>query len=114
MTAPPLVGCVVWSPECYINIGFTIVLAKDGIEKPQCVLFHAVLSAESMKPSKLSRHLETKHPEHAKKDLDFFKLHEQCLNTERLDASGSFHQQSDAIMKVSYEIALEMAKQTII
>ena len=45
----------------------------DDIEKPQRVLCHAVLSA--MKPLKLKRHLETKHPEHAKKDLDFFKRH---------------------------------------
>ena len=47
----------------------------DDIEKPQRVLCHAVLSAESMKTSKVKRHLETKHPEHAKKDLDFFKRH---------------------------------------
>ncbi|XP_076365923.1 protein FAM200C-like [Tachypleus tridentatus] len=50
--------------ECYLNNGFTTVLANDGIEKPQCVLCHAVLSAESMKPSKVNRHLEMKHPEH--------------------------------------------------
>ena len=49
-------------------------MAHD-IEKPQCVLCYAVLSAESMKPLKLKRHLETKHPEHVKKDLDFFKGH---------------------------------------
>ena len=51
---------------------------SDDIEKPQCVLCHVVLCAESMKPSKLERHLETQHPEHAKKDFDFFKQHERC------------------------------------
>ena len=50
---------------CYLNIGFTIVLDKDGIEKPQCVLCHDVLNAESMAPSKLKCHLETKHPKYA-------------------------------------------------
>ena len=44
----------------------------DDIEKPQCGLCQALLSTGSMKPSKPERHLETKHPEHAKKDLDFF------------------------------------------
>ena len=97
--------------ECYLNIGFTTLVANDGIEKPQCVLCHAVLSAESMKPSKLKRHLETKHPEHENKDLDFFKRHERCLKNQRFDASGSFQQQSAAIMEASYEIAFEIAKQ---
>ena len=97
--------------ECYLNLGFTTLLASDGIEKPQCVLCHAVLSGESMKPSKLKRHLETKHPEHAKKDLDFFKRHERCLKTQRLDRSGLFQQQSAAVVEASFEIALEIAKQ---
>ena len=68
--------------ESYPNIGFTTVLANDGIEKPRCVLCHAVLSAESMKPSKLKRHLETKHPELTKKDLYFFKQHDRCLKSQ--------------------------------
>ena len=97
--------------ECYLNIGFTTVLGNDGSEKPQCVLCHAVLSAESMKPSKLKRHLETKHPEHAKKDVDFFKRHERCIKSQRLDASGLFQQQSVAVVEASFEVALEIAKQ---
>ena len=40
--------------ECYLNLGFTTLLAIDGIEKAQCVLCHAVLGAESLKTSKLS------------------------------------------------------------
>ena len=50
----------------------------DDIEKLQSILCHAVLSAELMKPSTLKRHLEMKHPEHAKKDLDLFKRDEGC------------------------------------
>ena len=48
----------------------------------QCVLWHAVLSAESMKPSKLKSHLEAKHPEHTKKNLDFFKRHKRYLKNQ--------------------------------
>ena len=72
-------------------------------------LYHAVLSAESMKPSKPKRHLETKHPEHTMKDLELFKQNERFVKSQRLDASGSFHQQSAAIMETSYEIAFEIA-----
>lgn len=57
------------------------------------------------------RHLETKHPEHAKKYLDF-KRHERCLKSQKIDASGSFQQQSAAVVEDSYENALEIAKQT--
>ncbi|XP_042224418.1 protein ZBED8-like, partial [Homarus americanus] len=97
--------------EDYLNIGFTTMLAKNGVEKPQCVLCDVVLSADSMKPLKLKRHLETKHPEHSEKDLEFFKRHELRLKRQKLDASGSFQQQSAAAVEASYEVALEIAKQ---
>jgi hypothetical protein len=96
--------------EDYLKFGFT-TLISNGIEKPQCVLCNAVLSAESMKPSKLKRHLETKHSGHVKKDLDFFKRHEIGLKRQRLDPTGSFQQQSIAAVQASYEVALEIAKQ---
>ena len=57
--------------EEYLKFGFTSIVS-NGIEKPQCVLCNVVLSAGSMKPSKLKRHLETKHPNHVTKDLEFF------------------------------------------
>ncbi|XP_031336653.1 SCAN domain-containing protein 3-like [Photinus pyralis] len=93
----------------YLKFGFCAIV-NNGIEKPQCVLCNAVLSAESMKPSKLKRHLETKHPEHVTKDLDFFKRHESNLKRQKLDLSGSFQQQNQANVQASYEIALEVAK----
>ena len=93
----------------YLKFGFSTVIS-NGIEKPQCVLCNAVLSAESMKPSKLKRHLETKHSEHITKDLDFFKRHEAALKKQKLDFTGTFQQESQAVVKASYEIALEVAK----
>ena len=90
-------------------MGFSTVIS-NGIEKPQCVLCNAVLSAQSMKPSKLKRHLETKHSEHITKDLDFFKGHVAALKKQKLDFTGTFQQQSQDVVKASYEIALEVAK----
>ncbi|KAH0819600.1 hypothetical protein GEV33_003191 [Tenebrio molitor] len=87
-----------------------IIEITTSIEKPQCVLCNAVLSAESMKPSKLKRHLETKHSEHVTKDLDFFKRCETRLKHQKLDATGNFQQQRQTVVQASYEIALQVAK----
>ena len=57
--------------DSFIEYGFTIV-RNSGIEKPQCVICCDMLSGESMKPSKLKRHLETRHPEYLEKELSFF------------------------------------------
>ncbi|XP_023216822.1 zinc finger BED domain-containing protein 5-like, partial [Centruroides sculpturatus] len=96
--------------EEYLKFGFTN-LTSNGIEKPQCVLCKVVLSHESMKPSKLKRHLETKHSEHTKKDLEFFRRHETSCKRQKLDRTGSFQQESTALVQASYEVALEIAKQ---
>ena len=63
-----------------------ILLLGNGVETPQYVL-----SAESMKPLKLQRHLEANHYLHAKKDAALFRFHETGLKGQRLDATGSFH-----------------------
>ena len=54
----------------YLKFGFNVVEEK-GVQKPQCVICYKVLAAESMKPSKLKRHLEKDHKEHENKDLSF-------------------------------------------
>ena len=63
-----------------------------------------------MKPSKLKRHLETKHSNHVSKDLEFFRRHEASLKRQRLDVTGSFQQENASLVSASYEVALERAK----
>ena len=87
------------------------IWASNGIEKPQCILCSVVLSAESMKPSKLKHHLETKHSQHAKKDVAFFQHHEAGLKHQRLKFTGSFNQSNVAAIEASYVVALEITKQ---
>lgn len=41
-------------------------------QQPKCVLCYKVLFNESTKPSKLHRHLDDKHKEHATNRTDFF------------------------------------------
>ena len=62
--------------------------------KPQCVLYNAVLNVEAMKPSKLKRHPNTKHPEHVMKNLSFFEAKELTLKRQKLDSKGYFQQQN--------------------
>ena len=56
----------------YIKYVFSFIVDKMG-ERPQCVLCSEVLAQESMKPSKLVRHLETKHPSHKDKPVEYFQ-----------------------------------------
>ena len=64
--------------EDYLKLGST-TLMRNGVKNPECVLRHVVQSAESMKPSKLERHLKTKHSTFSKKDLEYFERHEAGL-----------------------------------
>ncbi len=96
--------------EEYINYGFTSILA-DGIEKPQCVLCFKELGNDSMRPSKLKHHLQTIHPRYAEKDPDYFRRHKSSLGKQILDATNAFQQQTLSVVELSYEVALEIAKQ---
>ncbi|XP_060782720.1 zinc finger BED domain-containing protein 5-like [Neoarius graeffei] len=58
--------------DAYIEMGFTSTLV-GGEERPQCVLCLKVLATESLKPNKLKRHLDTAHPEHKDKPVEFFR-----------------------------------------
>lgn len=56
----------------YIKFGF-VAIDADATTKPQCVICGDVLSNESMKPSKLRRHLNSKHSDVKSKPKEFFE-----------------------------------------
>ena len=58
--------------EGYLALGFTAAVV-GAEERPLCVLCLKPLAADSMRPNKLRRHLETTHPSHINKPLDFFQ-----------------------------------------
>lgn len=58
--------------EAYLSFGFTCTTVGNE-ERPQCVVCLKVLACDSLKPNKLRRHLETIHPEHKDKSVDFFR-----------------------------------------
>ena len=95
--------------DSFLKYGF-ISIVSDGIEKPQCVLCMKVLSPESMKPSKLKRHLETKHTDCKDKDLLFFERKANCVKRSRMDSSGVFQQRNRASVEATFVISLRIAK----
>jgi len=94
--------------DAYLKFGFTL-MKSNGEEKPQCVLCSEVLASTSLKPSKLKRHLESKHPSSINKDLDFFKRQAEQLHKSRLDDTGMFSQNNKAGLKASYEVLRKIA-----
>ncbi|KAI6651897.1 SCAN domain-containing protein 3 isoform X1 [Oopsacas minuta] len=79
-------------------------------KSPRCVVCNETLSAESMKPSKLKRHLETRHPEYSSKDPSFFIRMEILLKRSRLDTTGTYQQQSFTCIEASYLVSLRIAR----
>lgn len=59
--------------EAYLNFGFTSI-AVSGEIRPQCVVCAVTLANDSLKPTKLRRHLETKHGDVVGKNRDFFRM----------------------------------------
>ena len=57
----------------YIQYGF-ICSGPDDAQLPFCLICKAPLSNEALVPSKLKRHLETKHPTVKNKEKEYFKI----------------------------------------
>lgn len=56
--------------EAYLAFGFTCATVGNE-ERLSCAVCLKVLACDSLK---LRRHLETKHPEHKDKSVDFFQM----------------------------------------
>ena len=94
--------------DSYVDCGFMNITEK-GIMKPQCLICLKVLTAQSLKPSKLKQHLQSQHPSYVGRDRSHFERQQEWLKRQRLDSSGSFHQQNAAAVKASYLVSLEIA-----
>lgn len=90
--------------EDYIKYGFTVT-DKAGDEVPLCFVCSKILSNEAMKPSKLSRHMETNHSYLVGKPIEYFQQMlcdfrgQQTLMTKSAKVSEN-------ALKASYALAL--------
>ena len=94
----------------YLEIGFTYT-GSEHEPKPQCVICYESLSNECMKPAKLRRHLETKHPEHKSKSVEYFKIKLGELKSSRkVIAKHSGANVNENATLASYEVSQLIAK----
>lgn len=95
--------------EEYIQYGFTWCGEKTA-PKPECVICREKLSNESMVPSKLIRHLNSKHSSCAKKDKQYFQrlLSENVKQKKFMKSSVTV---SDKALEASYHVAKLIARQ---
>lgn len=88
----------------YLKFGFTVIE-----NKPQCVICFEILSRESMKPSKLVRHLNTKHPNEKNKPVEFFERKLKALEHQKT-AIGQMSNLNEKALLASYRVAFRVAK----
>lgn len=90
--------------DIYLKFGFTVIDSK-----PQCVICFEILSRESMKPSKLVRHLNTKHPNEKHKPVEFFERKLKALERQKT-AIGQMSNLNEKALLASYRVAFRVAK----
>ena len=77
--------------------------------KTQCVEDAQILSNEALKPSKLQRHLNSKHPEVARKPKEYFVRKRTSMQRQQ-GILTSFTTQSKSASKASYMVAFRIAR----
>ena len=93
----------------YLNFGF--VEYANNRDQPQCVICLQVLSNESMtlKPSKLKRHLVSRHSELQHKPSDYFaRRAEEYTRQKKVISSATTV--NEKALKASYAVAARIAK----
>ena len=92
----------------YLKFGFIQEPGNELNPRPLCIVCCASLSNDAMKPSKLERHLQSKHPDLTKKSLEYFqRMHEGMKKQKNLK---NMVVEDKSLLKASYLIALQIAK----
>ena len=97
--------------DSYVEFGFTFMLDRDGIQKPQCVLCSKVFSNGCMKSSKLREHLQNIHPGNVDETRTSFETKRARFEESgTLDVHG-FVKEKKPLVDASYRVALLIAKE---
>lgn len=92
----------------YLKLGFT--WNHDALDpRPQCVICFEILANESLRPSKLTRHIETKHSHLKNKQVDFFQRKLLDMKSSKNIVSHFININENAV-HASYLISLRIAR----
>lgn len=95
----------------YLKFGFIDTIVNDEVV-PQCVICFQNLSNDALRPTRLQRHLEKKHPDHQNKPLAFFQSKKDSFKKMKIASSECFRQSSSAeVVEASFEIAHMIAQE---
>ena len=76
-----------------------------------CVICFEKLSNDALRPNRLKRHLQTKHPLHQTKPLAFFQSKKDSFKKIKIACAENFSQLSSAeLVEASFEIAQMIAQ----
>ncbi|GFR05750.1 protein FAM200B [Trichonephila clavata] len=95
--------------ESFLQFDFTFQNYK-GNEQPLCLICNELLTPESMKPSKLKRHLESKHVSYVNKPKEYFESLYKSLNKEEKKFLDKFMTVNEKYLLASYEVSYCIAK----
>ena len=94
--------------DSYLQYGFTWC-GEVTCPTPVCLVCRETLANAAMVPSKLARHLETKHPAHQNKDIEYFKRL-KTQNTTQSERMLSTVRVCEKAQKASFLVAELLAK----
>uniref|UniRef100_H0WV22 Family with sequence similarity 200 member B n=1 Tax=Otolemur garnettii TaxID=30611 RepID=H0WV22_OTOGA len=100
--------------EDYLKYGFVKCEKPFENDRPQCVICNNILANESLKPSKLKRHLETQHAELAGKPLEYFQRKKKDIKLsthEKEQFLSCSPPVSEKALLSSYLVAYRVAKE---
>ena len=94
----------------YLKFGF-IEATEKGQVVPKCVICLENLSNDALRPSRLQRHLQAKHPGLQDKSLAFFEAKKESFKRMKIVSGETFRNSSsaetvEASFKIAYMIAL--------
>ena len=95
--------------DSYLKFGFIQCPDSDQLPRPQCVICAAALGNEAMQPSRLIRHLNTKHSDLVNKHTEFFMRKRDALKIEKKIISQTSTTDT-SLLTTSYLISLQIAK----
>uniref|UniRef100_H2YPP8 HAT C-terminal dimerisation domain-containing protein n=1 Tax=Ciona savignyi TaxID=51511 RepID=H2YPP8_CIOSA len=94
--------------QTFIQYGFTCITENDE-QRPLCLLCNEVLANESLKPTKLKRHLDTKHDSYSNKPATFFQRILRTSEQQRRSFESEFLTQ-EKYTRASFEASWLIAK----